>query len=136
MISNPDIEHIRQVLERWAETTRLGQLDEILTNHAEDCLIYDVLPPMQYEGTEAYRRSWEGWHPETTGEGQFALQDLSITADENLAFAHAFIQCGGADPNGKVFADTVRATFCLGKIDGNWKVQHQHISKPLQLKSG
>ena len=133
--SNPDSEQIRQILEGWAETTRKGQLDQILNHHDKDALIYDVLPPMKYEGTEAYRRSWEEWHPDTAGEAQFELQDLSITAGEDVAFAHGFIQCGGSLPDGRVFSDLVRATFCLRKSDGNWKIQHQHISKPFSRQS-
>jgi ketosteroid isomerase-like protein len=133
--STSDQESIRQILNEWAETTRTGQLDLILANHHKDTLFYDVLPPMQYEGTEAYRRSWDEWHPDAEGEGIFELQNLSITANAGLAFAHGFILCGGAGPNGKIFSDTVRATFCLQKSDGSWKIEHQHISKPLQLKS-
>jgi ketosteroid isomerase-like protein len=134
--SNPESDAIRQILEGWAETTRKGQLDRILNNHDKDVLIYDVLPPMKYEGTEAYRRSWDEWHPDTAGEGQFELQDLSITTGEDLAYAHGFIQCGGTAPDGRVFSDSVRATFCLRKSGGTWKIRHQHISKPLDRQSG
>ena len=133
-INNPENESIRQILETWAETTRTGQLDKILANHAQDVLIYDVLAPMKYEGAEAYRKSWGDWHPDAVGEGIFRLQDLSITADTNLAFAHGFIQCGGSASDGKIFSDTVRATFCLQKTNEGWKIQHQHISKPILLK--
>ncbi|MBB5056643.1 ketosteroid isomerase-like protein [Granulicella aggregans] len=132
--SGGDSNEIQQILERWAETTRIGQLDEVLKNHASDALIYDVLPPMKYEGADTYRRSWGDWHPDTPSDGQFELQDLAITAGNDVAFAHGFIQCGGTAPNGKVFSDLVRATFCLRKSGDGWKIQHQHISKPLNLK--
>ena len=121
---------IRQLLEHWARATQTGQLDAILTNHADDVLIYDVLPPMKYEGTVEYRQSWGEWQPSTQGEGQFALQDLVVTAAVDVAFAHCFILCGGTLPNGRTFEDLVRATFCLEKVGGSWKVAHQHISKP------
>lgn len=42
-------EQIRNLLGRWAYTTRLGLRDEVLSNHAPDVVIYDVLPPMKYE---------------------------------------------------------------------------------------
>jgi ketosteroid isomerase-like protein len=88
---------------------------------------------MKYEGTEAYRQSWDEWQPSTEGEGQFDLEDLSVTAGPSVAFAHCFIKCGG---NGKTFVDKVRATFCLRKTSGSWKVAHQHISKPIQPARG
>jgi ketosteroid isomerase-like protein len=96
-------------------------------------LIYDVLAPMKYEGAAAYRQSWDEWQPDTQGEGQFDLEDLSVTAGADVAFAHGFIRCGGVLPDGKRFEDLVRATFCLRKASGTWKVAHQHISKPIQL---
>ncbi|MGB6940738.1 MAG: nuclear transport factor 2 family protein, partial [Xanthobacteraceae bacterium] len=107
--------------------------DHVLANHLSDVLIYDVLAPMKYEGVTAYRQSWDEWQPNTQGEGQFDLQDLSVTAGADVAFAHCFIKCGGVLPNGKTFEDLVRATFCLRKVSGSWKVAHQHISKPIQL---
>jgi len=125
-----DEQQIRALLERWATTTRRGQLDDVLANHSPNVLIYDVLPPLKYEGAEAYRRSWGDWQPETQGEGQFELQDLSVCAGDTVAFAHAFIKCGGVLPDGRKFEDLVRATFCLRKSANRWNVEHQHISKP------
>ena len=131
-----DEAQIRLLLQQWAMATRKGQKDHVLANHLPDVLIYDVLAPMKYEGADAYRQSWDEWQPETEGEGQFDLEDLSVTAGTDVAFAHGFIKCGGVLPNGKRFEDMVRATFCLRKASGSWKVAHQHISKPIQLSGG
>jgi ketosteroid isomerase-like protein len=125
--------NIRAILEAWASATRQSRKDDVLINHAENVLIYDVLPPIKYETAAAYRRSWDDWQPDTQGEGQFELKDLSVTANSDIAFAHGLIQCGGTLPSGKTFQDTVRATFCLKKMDGAWKILHQHISKPLKM---
>jgi ketosteroid isomerase-like protein len=93
-------------------------------------VIFDVLPPMKYESADSYRRSWEDWEPDTRGEAVFNLENLTITAVRDLAFAHSFIRCGGTFPDGRTFQDLVRATFCLRKVDGSWMVEHQHVSKP------
>ncbi len=127
---------VRAVLEDWAKATRQNRQDEILKNHVPDLVIFDVLPPMKYESAESYRQSWGDWQPETQGEGQFDLENLSITASTDLAFAHCFIRCGGTMPDGRTFQDLVRATFCLKKIDGAWKILHQHGSKPVQKTGG
>lgn len=121
---------VRAVLEEWAEATRLGRWDEILKHHSANLVIFDVLPPMKYEGTESYRSSWEEWQPDTQGEAVFNLEDLTITAGNDVAFAHSFLRCGGTLPDGRTFQDLVRATFCLTRVDGSWVVQHQHVSKP------
>ena len=135
-MTNTDEVQIRDLLRQWASATQKAQRDDVLANHLPDVLIYDVLAPMKYEGAAAYRKSWDEWQPDTQGEGQFELQDLSVTSGADVAFAHGFIRCGGALPDGKRFEDLVRATFCLRKVSGSWKVAHQHISKPIQLKGG
>ncbi|HEY3876726.1 MAG TPA: nuclear transport factor 2 family protein [Candidatus Kapabacteria bacterium] len=125
-----DDEQIRNLLHQWAETTRKGQLDDVLANHTSDAIIFDVLPPMKYEGTDAYRKSWGEWQPNTVEMGHFDLHDLQVTAGSDVAFAHCFIRCGGTFESGKQFEDWVRATFCLRKINDRWLVEHQHISMP------
>jgi ketosteroid isomerase-like protein len=131
-----DESEIRDLLQQWAVATRKAQRDQVLANHLPDVLIYDVLAPMKYEGAAAYRKSWDEWQPDTQGEGRFELEDLSVSAGADVAFAHGFIRCGGVLPDGKVFEDVVRATFCLRKVSGAWKVAHQHISKPIEPKGG
>ena len=135
-MSAADETQIRDLLRQWASATQKAQRDDVLANHLPDVLIYDVLAPMKYEGAAAYRKSWDEWQPDTEGEGQFELQDLSVTSGADVAFAHGFIKCGGVLPGGKSFEDLVRATFCLRKVSGSWKVAHQHILKPIQLKGG
>lgn len=123
---------VRTVLEAWAKATRQDRRDEVLKNHVPDLVIFDVLSPMKYESAEAYRRSWGDWQPEIQSESQFDLENLTVTTGTDVAFAHCFIRCGGTLPDGRSFQDLVRATFGLRKIDGSWKVTHQHISKPFQ----
>jgi len=131
---NRDELAIRALLDEWTRSTREGRLDEVLTNHDDNVLIYDVLPPMKYESASAYRESWDEWHPDTQGEMRFELENLSITAGVDVAFAHGILQCGGTLPDGKTFRDTMRARFCLRKRGAQWKIFHQHISKPYDIQ--
>ena len=128
--ANADAAQIRQVIEQWADATRSGRQDEVLSNHAPDALIFDVMPPLQYEGTAAYRKSWEEWQPENVDAGRFDLHKLQVTAGQDIGFAHALIHCGGTQPDGTTFEDWVRTTFCLRKRDGRWQIAHQHTSLP------
>ncbi|MEG3930428.1 nuclear transport factor 2 family protein [Microcoleus sp. T2B6] len=127
----PDSE-VLAVLEEWAAATRQNRKDDILKNYVANLVIFDVLPSMNYESAESYRRSWEEWQPETQGEAIFNLENLTITAGSDIAFAHGFIRGGGTLLDGRAFQDLVRATFCLMKVNGSWVVQHQHVSKPYE----
>ena len=129
---NADEAAIRNVLEQWAEATRDGRHEEILANHLDDLVLFDVLSPLQYSSAAQYRASWESWQPDSQGALQFELHDLSVKAGADVGYAFGFLQCGGTLPDGQTFGDTVRITFCLLKRDGQWKVAHQHVSKPVE----
>tara|TARA_R110002074_G_scaffold202556_1_gene370398 strand:- start:116 stop:508 length:393 start_codon:yes stop_codon:yes gene_type:complete len=124
---------VAKVIESWAQATRENRGEDILANHSPDLVIFDVLSPMKYESAQEYRASWDEWQPETAGESQFDIENLEITEGDDVAFAHSFIRCGGTLPNGDTFEDLVRATFCLRKVHGAWKIIHQHISRPIEM---
>ena len=56
-----NMEQVRHLLLSWASATRTGERSKILQIHHRDVLIFDVLQPMQYAGTDAYRASWDNW---------------------------------------------------------------------------
>jgi ketosteroid isomerase-like protein len=121
---------ILDVLDQWARATREGRHDEVLANHLPGVVIFDVLPPMRYESAAEYRKSWDDWQPDAQGAMLFELEDLHVSAGADFGYAFGLLQCGGTLPDGKTFRDTVRITFCLMKQGGDWKVAHQHVSKP------
>lgn len=129
--SRPDTEQVRRVLLSWADATRAGNQGKILQGHHPDVLIYDVLQPMLYRGTDAYRASWDSWQPQTQGDNTFEFTALDVVAGADVAFASGLIRCGGTLTDGRRFEDLVRATFCLQKLSDEWVVIHQHISKPM-----
>jgi ketosteroid isomerase-like protein len=129
---NADESAIRDVLEQWASATRDGREDEVLANHLDELVLFDVLAPLRYTSAAQYRASWDAWQPDTQGSLQFALQDLSVQAGTDVGYAFGLLQCGGTLPDGQPFGETVRITFCLRKRDGRWKVAHQHVSRPVE----
>lgn len=124
-------EQVRNLLLSWATATRTDERSRILQSHHPEALIFDVLQPIQYKGTEAYRASWDSWQPETQGDNVFEFADLNVVAGDGVAFASGLIRCGGTLKDGRSFEDLVRATFCLQKLSDKWTVIHQHISKPM-----
>jgi len=49
----------RELVESWARAVRAKDFDGILANHSADMLMFDVPPPVQSKGIEAYRKTWD-----------------------------------------------------------------------------
>jgi ketosteroid isomerase-like protein len=56
------------------------------------CYLFDVPPPFQSVGIEAYKNTWDTFF-KYTKQGVFDIQDLMIFADNNIAFCIATMKC-------------------------------------------
>jgi ketosteroid isomerase-like protein len=129
---NADEARIKTLLEGWADAVRRHDLPAILAHHASDIVMFDLPPPLQCKGIEAYRQTWNlmfRYHKPGTA---FDFRELAITAGADVAFAVAVLWCGPdsssnpKDSGGFLF----RLTVGLRKRDGDWRITHEHHSVP------
>jgi uncharacterized protein (TIGR02246 family) len=121
---------IRDLVENWARAVRIKNLDGILANHSPDMLMFDVPPPIQSKGIEAYRKTWDLFFSWSQDSGLFDISEMNITAGNDVAFVTALMRCAGTEPNGDKMELEFRLTIGLRKIDGQWIVMHEHHSIP------
>jgi len=50
---------IKVLLEAWADAVRRHDVPAILAHHEPDTVMFDLPPPQQCKGIEAYERTWE-----------------------------------------------------------------------------
>lgn len=125
-----DRTRIEELVHAWARAVRATDIDGILAHHSRDILLFDVVPPLQSKGIEAYRRSWEVFFPWFKDRGAFEVHDLEVTAGSDVGYCHGLIRCAGTEPGGRHVDLEVRLTICLRKVDGQWTVTHEHHSEP------
>ena len=104
-----------------------------MANYAPDMLLFDLAPPLQYKGAEAYRKNWEEWLPTFQGPVGFDRREVSITTGDDVAFCHCLNRITGKRTDGTEPDVWVRATICYRKIDGKWMVTHEHVSVPFYM---
>jgi uncharacterized protein (TIGR02246 family) len=124
-VGNQDEALIRSLVEHWALAVRNADMEGVLAEHAPDIVMFDVPAPVQIKGIEAYRKSWEVFFANQGKGGAFNLTELEIAAGHDVAFCHAVVTCGGADPADQF---PVRLTIGLRKVDNTWIVTHEHHS--------
>jgi len=125
-----DEAQIRDLVEGWARAVRSKNIDGILANHSPEILMFDVPPPAQSKGMEAYKKTWDVFFAWFQDSGVFDITELNITAGDDVAFATALMRCAGTEANGDKTELDFRLTICFRKIDERWMVMHEHHSVP------
>jgi len=121
---------IRELVQSWARAVRAKDLDGILANHSTDILMFDVPPPLQSKGIEAYKKTWELFFSWSNDPVVFDIKDMDIIAGSDVAFVAALMRCAGTEKNGERIELEFRLTIGLRRIGDQWMVLHEHHSIP------
>jgi ketosteroid isomerase-like protein len=120
---------LRRRIEELAQAIRDKDVDRLMAFYARDVVVFDVRPPLNTRGAEAYRKNFEAWFALFDGPLGFEFTDLRVVPGEHSAFCHYLALVVGAKP-GHVTGYWVRGTTCFERRDGEWLVTHEHISMP------
>ena len=125
-----DEAEIRALIDRWAKAVRDEDRSAIRADHDPDVLMFDVPPPFQSQGLDAYMATWETFFTCAERPVAFAFHDIRVTCGRDVAFATAVGRCINTDAHGKREPLEFRLTMGLRKIDGRWRIMHEHHSLP------
>jgi len=121
---------VRKLIEDWAAAVRAKNFDDILRHHSREILMFDVPPPLQSKGLDAYGRTWDLFFSWTHDPVVFDIVEMSVTCDTDVAFVAAVMRCSGKEASGESIDLEFRLTVGLQRIDGRWTVMHEHHSIP------
>jgi ketosteroid isomerase-like protein len=129
-VGSEDEAAICNVIESWAAAVRRKDIAGILQNHSSGIVMFDVPPPFQIKGIEAYRKSWDLFFSWSADPIPFDITEMSITAGSDVAFAVMTMRCAEPGTDGGQKPLDFRLTIGLRKIDGRWAITHEHHSIP------
>jgi uncharacterized protein (TIGR02246 family) len=124
-----DESQILDLIERWLTAVRDQDLSRIRADHVPDMLMFDVPPPFQSRGLDAYMATWDTYFSSSTKPVQFDLHDIVVTAGKDVAFATAIGRCCYILGGDKVQLE-FRLTMGLRTEHGRWLIAHEHHSVP------
>ena len=125
---------IRKRIDDWAAAFRRKDIDVVMRVFARDVVSFDVVPPLAYSGREVYRKQWERLFASYEGSIDYEVRELSITVDHGLAFSHSLNRIGGTSKKGERIGFWLRMTACWRMVDGEWLIEHEHVSVPVDLE--
>jgi uncharacterized protein (TIGR02246 family) len=121
---------IRDLIEDWARAVRAKDLKGILANHSREILMFDVPPPLESKGIDAYRKTWDLFFSWSDDPVVFDFNDMDITAGNDVAYVTALMRCAGTERTVERIKLEFRLTIGLRKIGGQWIIMHEHHSIP------
>jgi len=90
--------------------------------------LFDVMAPEEYTG-ESFRKHFIAVSVDVPGILDFINMD--IHTDGKLAFVSYIMLGEGHQKDGPTYHLRSRATDCLEKTGGKWRIVHEHLSMPL-----
>lgn len=129
---------IRALEQNFSDAVKAKDVDKIMSNYVtgEKLVVFDVVPPRQYVGSDAYKKDWQTFLSTFDGPVTLEISGLEITAVGNLAYGYSFQHVAGKGSDGNPIDLTVRVTDVYRKAGGKWLIVHEHISVPVDLSTG
>jgi len=127
---------VRQQMDNFVKAFTAKDLNLMMSLFAPGMISFDIIPPLQYAGSDAYRKVWKETFALFTDPIHIGIRDLHVISNEDLAFSYCFLRLNATMTNGKKIDYWERLTCCFQKIDNKWLIVHEHVSLPADLKTG
>ena len=127
---------ILAVLDERAAAHAARDAQRMIATCTDDAVRYTLAPPLQQGPGTPYGtpEGLQAWLATFDGPVLIEYRDPVVTADGDVAFVYALTQmtatpAGAADS----FSFWFRSTFGLRRLDGTWRIAHQHESTPFHM---
>jgi ketosteroid isomerase-like protein len=121
---------VRERVATLAQAIRDKDVDALMAHYAPDIVVFDVMPPLDVQGADAYRKNFERWFASMQGPIDYEMNNLRISMSESHAFCSCLSHIKGTRAGGEKVDYWVRVTSCFQQANGQWLVGHEHVSMP------
>jgi uncharacterized protein (TIGR02246 family) len=134
-VQRGDESGVRAVIDAIAAAVRARNVEGMLAQCAEDVVVYDLVPPLEHKGVASIRQVWTEALSAFEAPVEYDVQHLDVAVSGDVALARSLNRFGGARKDGTRVVNWMRSTLGLRRIDGRWKVVHEHVSVPFDMKT-
>ena len=130
-IKATDEAKIHRVIDDWADALRNKNADGVISHYASDFVHFSLAPPLLSSASDA--KGLNAWFDTWQGPIEYEIRDLSVTVGNDVAFSHSLNRLHGTKTDGVKGGLWFRHTFGFQRIDGAWKIAHEHESVPFYM---
>lgn len=134
--SRKDVDEIKASYASWQHALEARDLDGIMAVYAPDVVAYDIAPPLQFDGADAYRKDYSDLLSQFRGPVRSAIPTVHIDQSGDTAFAFGLERLRGTMTDGAPVDMWVRFTDGWKREKGRWLIVHEHVSVPVDLATG
>ncbi|HWM45151.1 MAG TPA: nuclear transport factor 2 family protein [Burkholderiales bacterium] len=103
-------------MDALARALRAKDINALMAHYAPDVVTFDLMP-LQTQGADAYRKNFEAWFASVQGP---------------IAFGHYLGRVISTRTTGEKNDYWVRVSAGLQKMNGGWRLTHEHVSVPFK----
>jgi ketosteroid isomerase-like protein len=135
-MSAADEAEIRLEFADWFRMAAAKDLDGVMTKIADDVVSYEHDAPLVHRGAAAVREVCRKGFEAMPGELSWDIPDLHIIVRGDIAVTWGLNRMRAQLPGQETFESWSRGTRIFQKIDGRWRMIHQHVSYPYDPATG
>ena len=132
-VGDIDQDSVTQFLQSFAMIHRNGNIDELMKLFSPDLITFDMMPPLQFVGKDAYRQTVERYFTQSfVFPVETEWRDLRTSIVGDLAICYGLYRIKGKFvDSGEVMECWLRTTLSLTRGNGKWLITHVHNSVPV-----
>jgi uncharacterized protein (TIGR02246 family) len=126
---------IQALEDTYNEGFNSKDVDKVMSVYApgKQLFVFDVVPPREYRGWEAYKKDFEGLFSSFPGPMKNTISEQTIHVVGSIAYGHN-IQTGEfVGKDGSTVKLIVRTTDIYRKMNGKWLIVEEHNSVPIDM---
>ena len=105
----------------------------IVAAYAPDAVVFNLAPPLRSQMmTDAAQV--KAWLDTWDGPVEREARNFEIIIKDDLAICYGYYRLGGSPKSaGRKVSFWMRATVCLSRSEGKWRIVHEHTSVPFYM---
>lgn len=127
---------IEQLFGAWFDASAAKDTDAVMRPIADDVVSYEHNAPLQYVGVDAVRAVCQEGFDYMEGEFRWDIPDLQVIVRGDIAVTWGLNHMRATKPGGGHIEQWSRGTRIFQRIEGCWKMIHQHVSFPYDPATG
>ena len=132
MNKDTDKLQIENLIKNWDEALHEKNIDKLVTFYTHDCTSFDV--GSQVSGPQAIQSLWEPCLQFFGDHIGIERKEESLRITQDMALFTSYNRLTGMESDMDAAKSWLRSTMVFQKVNGFWKIHHEHISFPFDCE--